>query len=755
MNSQSSRAYDRELTSWFNKIKAGELKLPRFQRHQAWDVNRIASLLETIISNLPLGVALILEVGDKEQFASRYLATGPKTHGRVLEHLLDGQQRLTALWRTLHNNYEDYSYYLYLKDFDVAEDNISNDDDSIHYQWRYQKRGKRYPLWSDDAAKCLAKGLVPLELLRPDDISTEINSWIEEALLESKPIDTTDEKYPALLSKYYEKREKLLGVLNKYRERIKHYNLPYLSLPSSTPKDVALTVFINMNTNTKPLSTYDIIVAEVESETGMSLHEMQADLDLRHPEIKEMASIDYLILSTSALLQDKPPYNRGFLSMSKSDMTDKWPLMESGLVQAVRFLQDEGVFSKQLLPTSVVVGVIGALYSAIPNGLDQRGKAEVLLRRYLWSSFFTDRYDNNPVDRAMKDYKTMKSFILGLNKEDGKPTKETDIPVLDRNLFPIVDLEQLLTIGWPKKQNIKARAILCVAAKLGSYDLADGSKLTEHNLHQRDYHHIFPRHILGDLEVDTDLALNCMLISSSTNKSLGAKTPFKYIQDRYNIFDEETINFRLSSHLVPIGAMKAADMEPDDKDLLELRYRDFLKERAGLFRTVAVKLCDGRSLTIDQAYSDSSQILPELKDLNERISGIELATRKFIAKVFATEDHIKHAQELIPIKSIEAAQGKYESWQRKNPGEVVEAPMTIKTILDNMSLSEYADVIVSKRNWNNFESVFISKGMVLSRFQQLATCRNRIRHDNYVSDIERKDGEAAVLWFSKALRNYL
>jgi hypothetical protein len=33
---------------------------------------------------------------------------------KVLEHLLDGQQRLTALWRVLHNNYEDETYFVYV-----------------------------------------------------------------------------------------------------------------------------------------------------------------------------------------------------------------------------------------------------------------------------------------------------------------------------------------------------------------------------------------------------------------------------------------------------------------------------------------------------------------------------------------------------------------------------------------------------------------------------------------------------------------
>ena len=121
MKMPSSSAQDRPIQVWFQRIQNGEIKLPRFQRHQAWDKNRICSLLDTVTKNLPLGVTLLLNVNE-EQFVSRYLATAPETSVRVTEHLLDGQQRLTALWRTLQNNYTDATYFLYLPLFDQYKD---------------------------------------------------------------------------------------------------------------------------------------------------------------------------------------------------------------------------------------------------------------------------------------------------------------------------------------------------------------------------------------------------------------------------------------------------------------------------------------------------------------------------------------------------------------------------------------------------------------------------------------------------------
>jgi len=92
----SVQARDRKIEIWYNKIRFGEIILPRFQRHEAWDMGRISSLLTTIMHDLPLGITLILET-DNEQFIFRYLVTAEQKapYPKVNEHLLYGQQRLT------------------------------------------------------------------------------------------------------------------------------------------------------------------------------------------------------------------------------------------------------------------------------------------------------------------------------------------------------------------------------------------------------------------------------------------------------------------------------------------------------------------------------------------------------------------------------------------------------------------------------------------------------------------------------------
>src|SRR5687767_12874684 len=103
-------ARDRTLKKWFERIQSRELALPRFQRHEAWGPNEVAALLTSIMRELPGGAALILEVGDKSPFISRTLVGTPNEGERIVELLLDGQQRLTAIWRSLTDDYPDRTY---------------------------------------------------------------------------------------------------------------------------------------------------------------------------------------------------------------------------------------------------------------------------------------------------------------------------------------------------------------------------------------------------------------------------------------------------------------------------------------------------------------------------------------------------------------------------------------------------------------------------------------------------------------------
>lgn len=600
---QSSKAQDKTLGVWFQDVQQGRVKLPRFQRFEAWDRARVSGFWNTIINNLPVGVTLALEVAGDEKFESRYIATAnPAAPGPVNQHLLDGQQRLTAFWRVVHNNYEAETYFVHLPQFDSKLVSKADTDVEIHCEPRWlNKNGLRMPRWAEEPTKCLERGLVPVSLLRPEDIK-DVDEWINEATRPLKPLPTDPKAYEKLEA-FNDTKERIKREITTLRERVKFFNLPFLSLPAETDKAVALQVFINMNTNSKPLSLYDIIVAEVESVAEKSLHAMEVGLNDKCPMARRYGDVSDLILSTSALLQDKLPSTRGMLEMDKKLLLSNWPKLESGLRRMASFLESQGIFDEARLPTNAVLAVIAAAYASIPNDGDFLAKAERLLRCYMWSAFFTDRYENSAPTRAFADFKAIKAV---LQKPSFTEADVATVPALNRTEFPLADVDSLIAAGWPRAAGIEARAIVAVTTYLGARDFADNKPATYDNIQTREYHHVFPDALLTEAGIPSNKALNCALITWKTNRMIGRKDPLEYLEERVQWADADVVATRLNSHLISYDLLSKARYNGMQDSVLKLAltkdFNDFLRHRAELVCAAMNSLTEGNSPSLDALW---------------------------------------------------------------------------------------------------------------------------------------------------------
>lgn len=595
----SSSARDRKLSDWYERIRTGQLRLPRFQRFEAWDRGRVMGFLNTIVQNLPVGVTLLLEVGDNEKFVSRRVVTAPEDGDRVTEHLLDGQQRLTAFWRAMHNNYEGETYYVYVPQFDEDdEDGRDSDEICIEFQGRWEHKGSRRPVWADVPRKCLERGLIPVDLLRPGDQEVHIARWIADATAHMEPdADATDAMVH--FKKVVALRDDLRRILTQLRERVAHFNLPYLALPASTDADVALKVFVNMNTNSKPLSMFDLTVAKVEEEAGASLHDLQEQLEQEHPQVTHFGDMSWPLLQIAALLQGLVPNQSGIGNLDKQQLVKDWPRTRSALVRATDFLARQHIHDAARLPSQIVLPVIAACLDSVPEVGDAAGRGERLLRAYLWSACFTSRYEGAANTRAFQDFKA----LLALLKRDGfSPGNYVEVPVMNRTDYPLPDHEQLVRVGWPKGADRMARAVLATTLYFGGWDFADGRPASYEALKAREYHHVFPDALLQDAEIDSYLALNCALITWKTNRSIGRKDPLEYLRDRVAWSDETDVSQRLETHLLDYPMLASAHYVDDagqplkgDALLAKLKpeFERFLEWRARRVAIAAEMLADG------------------------------------------------------------------------------------------------------------------------------------------------------------------
>lgn len=211
-----------------------------------------------------------------------------------------------------------------------------------------------------------------------------------------------------------------------------------------------------------------------------------------------------------------------------------------------------------------------------PKGLDAEGRARNTLRKYLWLSFFTNRYEKSTNSRVLEDFRELRKLISG----DATATPA----VFDHTRHPLPTENELVDAGWPVRKDRLARATLALALRRGGVDLADGATASRSNLRKREYHHLFPQAHLERLGVDEGKvyrALNCALITWQTNRNISDKEPERYLAQRRdaNQLGEAEVRTRLATHYIPFDEMVAGD------------YDKFLAKRAAVMHEALTEVC--------------------------------------------------------------------------------------------------------------------------------------------------------------------
>lgn len=563
-------ARNKTIEQWFSMIQQGQVVLPRFQRHEAWGRGQIAALLENVVRKppLPMGTLLVLEIGNEEPFHSRPIvgAPAPDTGTRPSMHLLDGQQRMTALWRSLNDDYDDLTLFISFREADpeIDPDEAAQvDAPQVVPVKRWFRKDIRQPVWADDPVQQFERGLFPASLLVPGSGGEKaLKTWLST-------VGESGASTAEMLPRLYE-----------LRGRVANYMIPFLALGVETGRETALDVFIRMNTSASPLKDFDIVVAQLEEATGQSLHDMVEELLDDAPQAREYGKVEDIVLSVGALLMGRAPLKKTYLEKGfGNELANVWQEVKRGFARGLPFLQQEALFNEKCLPTDVAVYLTCALWARAPEeGFDAEGNARALIRKVLWRACYTDRYGKTSATRAYADFTRLAGALDGGGSADA-------CELFDEEQYPIADVSQLIGAGWPGRKDRLPRAILATALRAGGHDFADGAPIGPGNIARREYHHLYPVAILSGDRRDAlvNRALNCALITWRTNRKVAAKTPREYIEARAEAANlgEEVVRQRLATHLIPYDALIAGD------------YDAFLNARAELIACHMKALCDG------------------------------------------------------------------------------------------------------------------------------------------------------------------
>ena len=540
---------------WFTMIRQGLLTLPRFQRFEVWGPEQIKAVFQNMlrVPSLPIGALLTLEVGDKELFRSRPISGAPEAQGQAHMNLLDGQQRMTAIWRSLTDNYEDLTIFISLENAEQPE---------IEVVRRHRDKDHNLmPAWASNPSACLERKLIPAKVLAPGmEGEQEKERWVRDACPEHDRDASLD----------------LSNQISRFRERIGKYQIPFLSLPVSTDQDTAIDIFIKMNTSASPLKDFDIVVAQIESSAGESMHDMISELKGQVPEANEYCRVEDAVLAIGALLSGKPPMKRTYLSTEfGKQLPELWERVVLGIKRAADFLSTEMILSGRLLPTDAVFHLSAALSADAPDSdPDQKEKARSLIRKAIWRASFTDRY-RRTFTGMLADHSAIRDLFS--DPQGAKP------PLFDED-HHLPEVDGLIRGGWPTRKDRLGRAIIAVSLFGGGRDIIDGAKIDVATVRSREFRQIFPQEAISkNLPSQwADSALNCWFVSGK-EKRKNADVPqqlIKNLTDEAGITERE-LRDRLESHMIPYEELASGDFEA------------FLNKRAKRIHAAMAKLTNG------------------------------------------------------------------------------------------------------------------------------------------------------------------
>ena len=251
-----------------NEVKEKEIVLPAIQRNFVWPVERIYTLLDSIMRGYPIGNIILWETHHDIQhrfFVADYHGDSIDTYhdnptGKRLKLVIDGQQRLQSIYVAIYGTYDGHPLY-----FDVLSGREKDDVSEDKYIFIFSTQ-QRITELNDNVLKQLSlppekrdKNFQVLHYMRVSDVfamSVEDKERLKDELSESLSLDATDHIRLSvnfsLLDQSISKEGDLL------RETIIDNNLPASSKSRKSDHDV-LEIFVRVNTLNTRLSRSDLI----------------------------------------------------------------------------------------------------------------------------------------------------------------------------------------------------------------------------------------------------------------------------------------------------------------------------------------------------------------------------------------------------------------------------------------------------------------------------------------------------------------
>ena len=498
------------------EVDSHQLMVPRFQRGWVWKKKNVLQLFESLYHGYPVGS----------------LITWPtQLDGRPIENVIDGQQRLTALYGVI--------------------------------------RGKKPPWFADETAGALENLMFNVETETFEYATQAMHSdplWTDITVLYRDGLGSWARAYRISSGEdaqgvYYEHIAQLIGIRNK--------DLHIEKLPADVRVEAAAKVFEIVNRAGTRVSEGDLVLGQLSLKWESARQQLMETLDDWRRGGYGI-SLEWLLHAMSASLDHRIDF-KSVLDSNRDELIDAFELVQEKTSEVLNQLRDIlGI--DQTTSTAINNGLIVVVLEAVmrDRGLLSGANESRRLVGWWFLSTLHNRWTGDIRNRTNKDLAIVASGkgVSGLLQE-----------LRSMSASPLMLGQE----GFTRNRSSKSyyRLLQTLTRRRGARDLRSGLGLSFDHFGANaslEAHHIFPRSYLNKANVGKDKIdqlANLALITKGANLKIGSKSPAEYLPGL-----EEANPGVLKSQWIP-----------EDPRLWTLNaYPRFLEERCMLLAEAANEL---------------------------------------------------------------------------------------------------------------------------------------------------------------------
>lgn len=555
------------LKDLFSRAERGELQLPDFQREYIWDVDRIRTLVTSVLRGYPVGSFLALDTRNTEQrFRPRPLA-GVDAQGREPGLLLlDGQQRLTSLFHAFKGSGEvptvDFLGRRITRRFMVdVRGAVAANPMPVEAVFAIDPEGNvrshfgpHIPGGITSREDLIAHGVIPVSSLL----------WKEgNDLLVDMAADAED---PAV-------RDAVKQFIHLVMRGLPAYDVPVIRVDRETTQAGVGQIFAHANSAGVQMDVFELLTAVFATQDpGFRLAEHWGSVEKQlreHPALDSVGRVQFLRALSLLLTSQHGPAlgHRGdILNITLEDYLANTERMVAGFIAAAKFLEarritsaDQVPYPGQLVPLAVILARL-----ADDNALE-RVECVDRLNRWFWSGIFGELYGAHAP-----------TIRIGLDVTEVTPWVRGDTDVEPRTVAEASFSESRLVSATPETGVYRGLYSLLMAR--GARDWRTGEEFTAENVAQLQpsFRPVFPRPFLDTIEADPQLAesvLNRTPMGRRTEVVIEGNEPKRYLPrlQSKSLLDDDEFDAMIAGH----------EMDPDL--LMVSNWSAFVEDRRQRF----------------------------------------------------------------------------------------------------------------------------------------------------------------------------